>query len=121
MKNFALFLSVIAMLISTGEVKAEVASEETRENIVVDGLAYALDKTANTAAVIPNYYYDDNMEEHLLCEPYAGDIAVPATITVEGVDYTVTELAEEAFEESDITSLALPSSIKKLGYRSISF
>ena len=121
MKNFALFLSVIAMLISTGEVKAQVASEETRENIVVDGLAYVIFKNAKTAAVIPNYYYDDNKELHLLCDPYAGDIAVPATITVEGVDYTVTELAEEAFEESDITSLALPSSIKKLGYRSISF
>ena len=121
MKNFALLLSVIAMLITTGEVKAQVASEETRENIVVDGLAYVIFKNAKTAAVIPNYYYDDNKEEHLLCAPYAGDIAVPATITVEGVDYTVTELAEEAFEESDITSLALPSSIKKLGYRSISF
>ena len=121
MKYFALLLSVIAMLITTEGVKAQVASEETRENIVVDGLAYALDKTANTAAVIPNYYYDDNKEEHLLCEPYVGDIVVPTTITVEGVDYTVTELAEEAFEESDITSLALPSSIKKLGCRSISF
>lgn len=50
-----------------------------------------------------------------------GDIAVPETITVEGVDYTVTELSEKAFDEADITSLALPSSIKKLGYWSISF
>ena len=50
-----------------------------------------------------------------------GDIAVPETITVEGVDYTVTELSEKAFDEADITSLALPSSIKKLGYESISF
>lgn len=50
-----------------------------------------------------------------------GDIAVPETITVEGVDYTVTELSEKAFDGADITSLALPSSIKKLGYWSISF
>ena len=50
-----------------------------------------------------------------------GDIAVPETITVEGVDYTVTELSEKAFDEADITSLTLPSSIKKLGYWSISF
>lgn len=40
---------------------------------------------------------------------------------MEGVDYTVTELSEKAFDEADITSLALPSSIKKLGYWSISF
>ena len=40
---------------------------------------------------------------------------------MEGVDYTVTELSEKAFDEADITSLALPSSIKKLGYESISF
>ena len=109
------------MLMTTGEVKAQAAGEEPGKNVVVDGLAYTLDKTAKTAAVIPNSYYDDNKEVHLLCAPYVGDIAVPETITVEGVDYTVTELSEKAFDEADITSLALPSSIKKLGYESISF
>ena len=121
MKHFKLLLLVIAMLMTTGEVKAQAAGEEPGKNVVVDGLAYTLDKTAKTAAVIPNSYYDDNKEEHLLCDPYVGDIAVPQTITVEGVDYTVTELSEKAFDEADITSLALPSSIKKLGYWSISF
>ena len=121
MKHFKLLLLVIGMLMTTGEVKAQAAGEEPGKNVVVDGLAYTLDKTAKTAAVIPNSYYDDNKEEHLLCDPYVGDIAVPQTITVEGVDYTVTELSEKAFDEADITSLALPSSIKKLGYWSISF
>lgn len=121
MKHFKLLPLVIAMLMTTGEVKAQAAGEEPGKNVVVDGLAYTLDKTAKTAAVIPNSYYDDNKEEHLLCAPYVGDIAVPETITVEGVDYTVTELSEKAFDEADITSLALPSSIKKLGYESISF
>ena len=121
MKHFKLLLLVIGMLMTTGEVKAQAAGEEPGKNVVVDGLAYTLDKTAKTAAVIPNSYYDDNKEEHLLCAPYVGDIVVPETITVEGVDYTVTELSEKAFDEADITSLALPSSIKKLGYESISF
>ena len=121
MKHFKLLLLVIGMLMTTGEVKAQAAGEEPGKNVVVDGLAYTLDKTAKTAAVIPNSYYDDNKEEHLLCAPYVGDISVPETITVEGVDYTVTELSEKAFDEADITSLALPSSIKKLGYWSISF
>lgn len=121
MKHFKLLLLVIGMLMTTGEVKAHTAGEEPGKNVVVDGLAYTLDKTAKTAAVIPNSYYDDNKEEHLLCDPYVGDIAVPQTITVEGVDYTVTELSEKAFDGADITSLALPSSIKKLGYESISF
>lgn len=121
MKHFKLLLLVIGMLMTTGEVKAQAAGEEPGKNVVVDGLAYTLDKTAKTAAVIPNSYYDDNKEEHLLCDPYVGDIAVPQTITVEGVDYTVTELSEKAFDGADITSLALPSSIKKLGYESISF
>ena len=116
-----MLLLVIGMLMTTGEVKAQAAGEEPGKNVVVDGLAYTLDKTAKTAAVIPNSYYDDNKEEHLLCAPYVGDIAVPETITVEGVDYTVTELSEKAFDGADITSLTLPSSIKKLGYESISF
>ena len=50
------------MLMTTGEVKAQAAGEEPGKNVVVDGLAYTLDKTAKTAAVIPNSYYDDNKE-----------------------------------------------------------
>ena len=57
------------MLMTTGEVKAQAADEEPGKNVVVDGLAYTLDKTAKTAAVIPNSYYDDNKEVHLLCAP----------------------------------------------------
>ena len=57
MKHFKLLLLVIGMLMTTGEVKAQAAGEEPGKNVVVDGLAYTLDKTAKTAAVIPNSFY----------------------------------------------------------------
>lgn len=46
MKHFKLLLLVIGMLMTTGEVKAQAAGEEPGKNVVVDGLAYTLDKTA---------------------------------------------------------------------------
>lgn len=45
----------------------------------------------------------------------------PETITVEGVSYTVTALGEMAFAMADITSLKLPSTIKKMENRAVTF
>lgn len=87
--------------------------------VAVDGLAYALDKTAKTAAVIAHDCKDD--EGNRLCERYKGDVVVPEAITVEGVNYTVTALAEMAFAMSDISSLKLPSTLKKMDFRAVSF
>lgn len=87
--------------------------------VAVDGLAYALDKTAKTAAVIAHDCKDD--EGNRLCERYKGDVVVPEAITVEGVNYTVTALAEMAFAMSDIRSLKLPSTLKKMDFRAVSF
>lgn len=109
------------MLMTTMAVKAQTTANEEAGKVVVDSIAYALDKTAKTAAVVPSFYFDENKKLHFLCDSYAGDISVPATIAVEGVDYTVTELAEDAFWSSDVTSLSLPSTIKKLGINSIGF
>ena len=86
--------------------------------VAVDGLAYALDKTAKTATVIADDCKDD--EGNKLCEPYKGDVVVPETITVEGESYTVTAVGEMAFAITDITSLKLPSTIKKMEYRAVS-
>ena len=117
MKHFTLILTVIFMMMTSMGAKAQDISYE--HCVAVDGLAYALDKTAKTATVIADDCKDD--EGNKLCEPYKGDVVVPETITVEGEIYTVTAVGEMAFAITDITSLKLPSTIKKMEFRAVSF
>ncbi len=48
--------------------------------------------------------------------PYSGDIVIPSTITYEGVECTVSSIGQEAFRGcSGVSSITIPSSIKKIG------
>lgn len=46
---------------------------------------------------------------------YTGDIRIPPTTMLDGVEYNVTAIGEEAFRYSEITSITIPSSIKSIG------
>ena len=47
---------------------------------------------------------------------YSGDLVIPESINVDGVDYEVTEIEKYAFQGSpDLTSVKLPKTIKSIG------
>ena len=46
---------------------------------------------------------------------YAGDVVVPASITVDGVEYAVTAIGQQAFEFCSVNSIVLPEGLKKIG------
>ena len=46
---------------------------------------------------------------------YTGDIRIPPTTMLDGVEYNVTAIGEKAFRYSKITSITIPSSIKAIG------
>lgn len=117
MKYITFVLTIVFLMMTSMGAKAQDISYENC--VAVDGLGYALDKTNHTATVVRSTIKD--AEGNPLCEEYEGDVVVPETITVEGVNYTVTALGESAFAMADITSLKLPSTIKKLEFRAVSF
>ena len=45
---------------------------------------------------------------------YSGDVVVPASITVEGVQYAVTAIGQQAFEFCSVNSIVLPEGLKKI-------
>ena len=46
----------------------------------------------------------------------SGDIAIQSTVTIEGSDYTVTEIGEGAFVENfNLTSVEIPNSVTSIG------
>ena len=77
----------------------------------VDGLYYNL-TNYNTRKVALTAPFE--MEGQILT-PYDGEINVPATITVGGETYNVTEIKANAFEGASVSVVSLPASITRIG------
>ncbi len=77
----------------------------------VDGLYYNLTNYGARKVALTAPF---EMEEETLSE-YAGDINVPAKITVGDETYSVTEIRDNAFENAEIGVVTLPASVAKLG------
>ena len=70
---------------------------------LVDGINYILYESENTAEVTSG-------------TEYSGDIVIPASISVDGVDYSVTSIGERAFFWcSGLTSIEIPNSVTSIG------
>ena len=78
----------------------------------VDGIAYGITSpTEHTVEVLPYYYVQEQQASR-----YSGAIAIPPTVVLDGTAYTVTALAESAFEScSTVTALTLPPTIRRIG------
>lgn len=50
-----------------------------------------------------------------------GSVSIPATVNHNSKTYRVVAIGEYAFENSNITSISIPSSVKKLGYAAFSY
>ena len=116
MKRLSTCLVMFVIMLTTCSLaQAQTSGSSTIDRIAVDGIAYKIDKTNKTATVIEDYYTDEDNNMQQLCDPYSGDIVIPTSITVEGVQYTVTEIGKRAFCVRTINSITLPSSLKKIG------
>ena len=72
-----------------------------------DGIVYGI-TSGQTVEVLSNYYLHNT--------PYSGSIVIPQTVEHDGNTYTVTALAETAFEScTTMTSLTLPPTIRSIG------
>lgn len=72
---------------------------------IIDGIYYNLDAESQTAEVAFNRK-----------NPFNGDVVIPATVTFEEVEYSVTGIEAKAFmSRSSLTSVVLPNSLKTIG------
>lgn len=75
----------------------------SQTELTVDGLNYSLDSNNKTATVIQNYTVPDH-------------VTIPSTITVNDIEYTITELGSMAFGKcTNIISVTIPSTVTKIG------
>lgn len=73
-----------------------------------NGIYYEFDDATMTACVMNHPSGNSN---------YTGNMTIPATIVYPEGTFTVTSISDEAFYQSNITSVTLPNTITSLGTR----
>ncbi len=77
------------------------------QSFVSNGIVYGT--TSGQTVEVQPYY-------NLLNNPYSGSITIPQTVEHDGSTYTVTALAESAFEDcGNVSSLTLPATVRSIG------
>ena len=97
MKRFTLFLFslILSVVFSTSALAYDVK---------IDGIYYNLISKGKTAEVTSGE------------EKYSGEVVIPSSITVEGKEYTVKSIGNEAFYKcSGLTSVDIPNSVTSIG------
>ena len=99
-KSILLLLAAFATLAASAQTKVE-----------IDGIWYNLVSKAKQAEVT---YKGSSYDEYR--NVYSGSINIPATVSHEGVDYSVTSIGEWAFFYcSDLTSITIPEGVTSIG------
>ena len=103
MKKYLRVLSLLLIIIVAGKSAAYEAC--------VDGIYYELDTIKKEACVKP---CGDGR--------YQGQVLIPASIQVEGVEYTVTSIGEKAFDNCNrLYSISIPNSVTSIRRGAFSF
>ena len=74
------------------------------QSIEIDGIYYNIIAKGQIAEVVQNP------------QKYSGDIVIPASVTYDGKDYSVTSIGSNAFNQcSSLTSITIPNSVTSFG------
>ena len=85
----------------------------TADMIDYQGIAYILDEKNKTAKVGDGSDWRNNSGYYGL---NSGNVIIPSIITVNGIDYAVTEISENAFASNcSLKSIIIPNSVAKIG------
>ena len=104
------FTFLLAVLMSIATSVTPVWGSE----IEINGIYYNLDTTTKTAEVTSTpYSYLENS--------YHGDVVIPAKVTYNEIEYSVTTIGGYAFSYSNnLSSVTIPNSVTTIGYSAFS-
>ena len=86
-------------------------------DFIVDGIYYSGERCSEGEVWVSTEYMEFHLDwvlPHAYTHSYIGNVVVPSTVEYEGQTYTVTGIAENAFEDCDVSSVTLPNTITTL-------
>lgn len=72
-------------------------------DVKIDGIYYKLNSNDKTAEVVFHRGY-----------AYSGDLVIPSSVTSDGVDYSVTSIANAFSKSTELTSITIPNSVTSI-------
>ena len=93
---------LLVMLLNMADANAQSGFEKE----IVKGIKYRFDSSNKTASVIRFEHYDNKI--------YKGKVVIPETVKYKKEIYNVTEIEQDAFRSSEITSISIPGSVKRI-------
>lgn len=86
-------------------------------DFLVDGIYYKITNslTNEVSVTLKLYSPGGRYESATIISDYAGQVVVPSSVVYGGTTYTVTGIDNYAFDDSDVTSIKLPNTIRTIG------
>ena len=86
-------------------------------DFLVDGSYYKITNstTKEVAVTLKLYSSGGRYSSDTIISDYTGQVVVPSSVVYEGTTYKVTGIDDYAFDDSDVTSVILPNTIKTIG------
>ena len=86
-------------------------------DFLVDGIYYKITNSSTREVSVTLKYYDSGgrYESATIISDYKGNVVIPSTVTYNGIVYSVTGIGDNAFDDSDVTSVTIPNTVKSIG------
>ena len=120
--DWSYFFNRFRVIGDTSPGVGDVFTAANDDGVNVTYMITSADSNTNTGTVKTYGYYSNTGYFAVLAIPsdYQGPLTIPATVTHEGITYTVTEIGDESFDAYDndlkLTEVTLPSTITAIGY-----
>lgn len=86
-------------------------------DFLVDGIYYKITNSTTHEVVVTlkSYSPGGRYEPATIISDYEGDVVIPSSVVYNGTTYSVTGIDDYAFDDSDVTSVSIPNTVKGIG------
>lgn len=83
----------------------------------MDGIYYKITNSTTREVSVTLKYYSSGgrYESATIVSDYQGDVVIPSSVVYNGTTYFVTGIDNYAFDDSDVTSVSIPNTVKSIG------
>ena len=92
-------------------------------DFLVDGIYYKITNrvTNEVAVTLKSFTSGGRYDDPTIISDYSGNVIIPPSVVNNGIIYSVTGIDNFAFDDSDVTSVSIPNTVKSIGNSSFAY